>query len=328
MEKKLSVHIITYNHKDFIKNCIEGVLEQKTSFGYEVVIGDDCSTDGTREILLEYKARFPKKVKLILFEKRNAGVPGKVNFVTVLKNCTGNYIALCDGDDYWCDQNKLQRQVDFLEENPEYSMCFHRVYKLGEKGDVALSHLNPEESEITYTMQELAKKNIIHVPSVVFRNNLFGDLPSWFNECPVGDYVLHMLNAQHGLIKYFPQPMAVYRKHGGGVWSTLGMQKGYEKWIQVLNLLLREEFEPAVKENLLLQRRSYAEQLLQSLMNAQQWTEFIEKITAYAAEDEYIAKEWAVKYYPRYINKITGGRSYKFVNKLRKGFDKIKGKKG
>ena len=113
-------------------------------------------------------------------------------------------------------------------------MCFHRVYELAEGEAPELSNLNTSPNQETYTIEDLAKGNFIHTPSVVFRNGLFKEFPAWFKDAPAGDYVIHMLNAEHGKIKYFPDPMAVYRRHSGGLWSSSDYRTNVVKfnWIK------------------------------------------------------------------------------------------------
>lgn len=218
MRKKVSCHVITYNHINYIRKCIDGILMQKTDFDFEIIIGDDVSTDGTREVVKEYAARYPERITLNLRQKRGKGIPGKENFVSTLEMCNGEYISLCDGDDYWTDPLKLQKQVDFLEKNKEYSIIFHKVQEIDSSGIVTDTILNNPETEETYTLEDLANGNFIHTPSVLFRNS-FEELPSWFLYAPIGDYPLHMLNARYGLIKYLPEAMASYRI-GSGIWSS------------------------------------------------------------------------------------------------------------
>ena len=127
----VSVSLLTYNHEDYIRQCLDGIVNQKTNFAFEVVVGDDCSSDGTREILREYEKKYPDIFKLVLREK-NLG-PTK-NLYDVLKRCKGKYIAGLEGDDYWIDENKLQTQVDFLESHQEYIGCAHEVKMVDEYG--------------------------------------------------------------------------------------------------------------------------------------------------------------------------------------------------
>ncbi|MFJ5717807.1 glycosyltransferase [Neobacillus sp. NPDC093127] len=119
---KVSIAVITYNHEQYIRKAIESILSQNVNFEYEIVIGDDCSPDSTQKILLEYKKMYPNKFKMILRE-RNIGATK--NLYDVVMNCKGQYIAQLEGDDYWTDQLKLQKQVDFLEENKEYICTSH-----------------------------------------------------------------------------------------------------------------------------------------------------------------------------------------------------------
>ncbi|MBJ6119789.1 glycosyltransferase [Pontibacter sp. BT310] len=240
-EKPLvSIICLTYNHERFIAQAIEGFLFQKTSFYFEIIIHDDCSTDKTREVIQPYVEKFPNLYRLI-YQDINQYSLGKKIIPLILPYCRGRYIALCEGDDYWIDPHKLQKQVDFLETNQDFNISFHRVKELKESGSEELSNLNSSDKEEVYTIEDLAIRNFIHTPSIVFRN-IFSSVgfPKWFNESPVGDYVLHMLNARHGKIKYFPEPMAVYRIHSGGVWSSLTRTKVLEKWAKVLLLLILE----------------------------------------------------------------------------------------
>ena len=124
MGPKVSVCLVTYNHEKFIKQAIESVFMQKTDFDYEVVIGEDYSTDNTRKILSQYQMRYPHRIKAI-FNNKNVG-PVE-NFIRTLSTCKGKYIAYLEGDDYWTDAYKLQKQVDFLDKHPDYSLCFHSV---------------------------------------------------------------------------------------------------------------------------------------------------------------------------------------------------------
>lgn len=218
MKKKISCHIITYNQKEYISQCIEGVLMQKTNFSFEIIIGDDNSTDGTREIITEYARKYPDLIKLNLREVRGEGIPGKQNFLTTLTMCTGEYISLCDGDDYWTDPLKLQKQVDFLEANPEYVLCFHQVSILNSNGEIVDDFITkvPENYETIEILAQLG--NYIHTPSVVFRN-INKAFPFEFQHSPIGDYFLYMMLAEHGKLKCFEEKMAIYR-YGVGIYSS------------------------------------------------------------------------------------------------------------
>ena len=120
--KKVSVFMITYNHEKYIAEALDSILMQKTDFDFDIVIGEDCSTDATRRIVLEYSRKYPDKIKLLL---HNVNVGFISNMMYVLEACTGKYVAMCEGDDYWTDPFKLQKQVDFLETNKEYVLATH-----------------------------------------------------------------------------------------------------------------------------------------------------------------------------------------------------------
>ena len=241
----VSVDMITYNHEAYIKQAIEGVLMQKTNFKFELVIGEDCSTDRTREICIEYQKKYPDIIKLLLPEK-NLGM--NENGIRTVNACSGKYIALCEGDDYWTDPLKLQKQVDFLEGNEEYSICFHpvKVWKENEK-ELVDDFITREVPETT-TILDLAEGNYIHTPSVVFRKNqeVFDTFQS-LGALPVGDYVLHMLNAKYGMIKKLPEIMGVYRVHDGGVHSFMNNNQKKLDWIVLLDKI-SDKFDEEVND--------------------------------------------------------------------------------
>ncbi|WP_313004344.1 GNAT family N-acetyltransferase [Chryseobacterium gleum] len=209
----VSIFVMVYNHGQYLKDCLDSLLEQKTNFNYDIVVGEDCSKDNSREILLNYQKLYPGKFKLLL-HPNNIGAVDNQNMT--YENCSGKYIAICEGDDYWIDASKLQKQIDFLEKNPEYSLTFHKIKEITTREE-RFSYDNPNE-EKTYTLEDLSKENFIVTVSVVFRKN-FEKLPEWMKYSPIGDYPLHLLNASFGLIKYFPEEMAAYRV-GSGIWST------------------------------------------------------------------------------------------------------------
>jgi glycosyltransferase involved in cell wall biosynthesis len=226
----VSVSMITYNHDDYISQAIEGVLQQKTKFSIELIIGEDCSSDRTREIVLEYQKRYPTIIRVLISEN-NIGM--MKNSLRVFAACRGEYMALCEGDDYWTEPLKLEKQVNFLENNSDFSICFHKVKILKNRKLVNdfLTYVPKEET----TIEDLAYGNYIHTPSVVFRNGLIKEWPEWYFRSPVGDYPLHLLNAQYGKIKYIDQVMAVYRIHEGGTWSQIDKDdiEKQKKWIKV-----------------------------------------------------------------------------------------------
>lgn len=212
----VSVCIITYNHERFIAQAIESVLMQETDFPVELVIGEDCSADGTRETALDNARRHPERIRLLLHEHNLGMMP---NFVATLQACRGQYIALVEGDDYWTDPHKLQNQVDFLESHPDYALCFHATYKLfQDTGQVVIE--KPNLRRPYYELDDILGMRIgIWTVSVMFRRALVLDLPAWYFEAPVGDTPLFALLSKQGKIGYIDQVMATYRVHDGGVWQ-------------------------------------------------------------------------------------------------------------
>jgi glycosyltransferase involved in cell wall biosynthesis len=250
--------MISYNHEKFIAQAIESVVTQKTQYSFELIIGDDFSTDHTRDIILSYQEKYPEIVKL-LHSDSNIGMLS--NFIKTFNACDGKYIALLEGDDYWTDQLKLEKQISFLESNPEFSICFHKMEMLNENTKKAT--FTEKQKDIT-TIEDLAINNYISTPSCVFKNKLFDEFPSIFLTTAVGDYFLHMLNAQHGKIKYIDEVMATYRIHNAGVWSTKSNLYRMAHWIKVLEPLI-DYFEGKVKENLIQSQAQYLSMIAHEL---------------------------------------------------------------
>ncbi|MDP3168457.1 MAG: glycosyltransferase [Hydrogenophaga sp.] len=211
---KLSVCMITYNHAEFVEQAIQSVFSQVTDFPIELVICDDASSDNTAAIIRSMSPPAHVAIKLCL---RESNVGMLQNFSSAIEMCSGRYIALLEGDDYWISSEKLQKQVDFLDSNLEFAICYHPAKidsGAGElKDDLVLRVRDVSD------IYELANGNYMHTCSVVFRSKLFDDFPPQFYQSTVGDYFLHMLNAQYGKIKCIPLAMGVYRVHAGGVWS-------------------------------------------------------------------------------------------------------------
>ena len=201
---------MTYNHVEYITKAINSALYQQTSFEFEIVIGEDYSIDGTREIVLNYQKQFPHKIK-ISDNTRNLGmVP---NFLYTLNQCSGKYVALLEGDDEWLSENKLQTQVFFLEQNPEYSISCHNALITYEK----IKGLNqPFNKKIdTLTLSDVIREWNIPTASIVFRRSKF-IIPDWFTEIQNWDYALQILLAKNGKVHYLKEIKSIYRKHPGG----------------------------------------------------------------------------------------------------------------
>jgi len=230
--------MITYNHEKFIAQAIDSVLMQQTDFEYELVIGEDCSTDRTRAMVVDYAGRYPDRIRPLLRE-RNLGM--NPNFVQTFQSCRGEYVALLEGDDYWTDPLKLQKQTDYLSSRPDCSLCFHPVHLAYDDshGDGKTSW--PPSRKPSYTLYDVlaAKYLWIHTSSILVRNNQIDGFPAWFYEMPMGDLPFIILNAEKGDIVYLNEIMGDYRIHQGGTWSQAEERFDIERTIAAREILIR-----------------------------------------------------------------------------------------
>lgn len=216
----VSVCIITYNHEYYIREAIESVLMQKTEFNLELVIGEDCSTDITKTICEDYSLKNPDKIRLLSTEKNLGMMP---NFIRTLKSCSGKYIAICEGDDYWTDPFKLQKQIDFLEGHPEFSLSFHAVKDLDmDTGKTGFLKHKCKNGFRTFTTKEaiLIGGAFLTTNSMVFRSEFIRNIPEWFINSPTGDFALSLILSTHGKVAYFDDVMSVYRRGVPGSWTN------------------------------------------------------------------------------------------------------------
>ncbi len=217
---KVSVCIITYRQEKYIGAAIEGALMQQTTFPVEILVGDDFSPDNTRAIINDYAQRYPDRIRPVLHE-RNLGQAGLFNTLETYKLARGEYIAAIDGDDYWTDPLKLQKQVEFMDAHPDFSACFHNALKTYEDGSPSLV-LNPPNQPPVVTLDDLIGEDEIWfmaTSSVLFRN-VIREYPAWFMKSKSGDIPRYVLLAKHGPIGYLPDMMAVYRHNHMGTSNT------------------------------------------------------------------------------------------------------------
>lgn len=229
----ISVLMLTYNFEKYIDEAIRGVMHQRCSHNFELVIGDDHSTDGTVEICRRWAAKYPGHI-VLMENVQNRGL--MQNFADTYAHCRGRYIAICEGDDYWIDRTKLQRQADFLDAHPDYAMCVHRVVNYYEEdGSMSLSNGGQKSDN---DIIDLARRNFVTNVSVMFRHANVNPLPEWVTQAATYDYAMHMLNAEHGNIRYMNRCMAVYRKRREALWSRAGAEKQYRMAMQVRKMLM------------------------------------------------------------------------------------------
>jgi glycosyltransferase involved in cell wall biosynthesis len=230
------VSMMTHNHEGFIEKAVESVMMQQTTFDYRLILMEDCSTDDTLSICKRLEEKYPQKIQLVA-NPVNLGV--MKNTLQIYKACFASgakYVAILDGDDYWTDKNKLQKQVDFLEANGEYSICFHETEMLELNG-----HTHPMlglEQDCSFTIADLCKRNFIPAVSTVFRvDDSLNRIEEGFSKLTVYDWVLHLTNAAHGKIYYMKDCMGVYRVHPGGDWSSVNKTKAFKKYIRLMDEL-------------------------------------------------------------------------------------------
>jgi len=220
---KVSVLITTYNQENLITQAVDSVLMQVTDFDYEIVIGEDASSDRTREIVVELARQYPEKIRVLLRDpevaNRERHLAGKMNFLQALVSCRGEYIAVLDGDDYFTSCHKLQKQVDFLNARPDCVICFHNVQAVYEDHSKDPENLCADDQKEISGIEDLLWGNFIISCSIMYRREPVVEIPNWFLAAKVGDWPLHIFKAQYGKIGYLNEVMAAYRVHTAGAWS-------------------------------------------------------------------------------------------------------------
>ena len=227
----VSVCCTTFNHEKYIETTIKSFLSQESNFRFEIIIGEDCSSDTTRAKVAYFCETYPELVTMVTAEK-NVGLIE--NYCRVIARAKGKYIAFCDGDDYWSDPKKLQRQVDFLEKNEDYTICCHYSAKIDENNKLLYVHPNPVPLAYTFSDILLGNKDETRISSAVFRNTAeFRTITtdSWFRKFRIQDNALrlHATSCSNRKIYVLPNVMSMYRIHTGGIWSMADPQFNKER---------------------------------------------------------------------------------------------------
>lgn len=231
----VTICCITYNHRKYIQDALDGFLRQKTNFPFEIIVNDDASTDGTTEILKEYQRQYPDIVFPILhqenqYSKGYRGLAAR----NIFPIARGRYFAMCEGDDYWTDSLKLQKQVDFLEKHPGCSCCYHPVrltYANGIRPD--RTEGPPVIGEVTFSSEVIIGGRFIRMVALMFRADVFKNIPTWIFSSPNGDIPIQLICASKGAVGYLGgKPMATYRRGVEGSWSegSFGAKEVRVKW--------------------------------------------------------------------------------------------------
>lgn len=226
---QVSICCISYNHDRFITQCIEGFLMQETIFPVEIIIHDDASTDRTAEIIRGYQAKYPRLIRSIL-QKENQKSKGKLVIPIPFEACQAKYIAMCEGDDYWTDPQKMAKQAAFLDTHPDCVSCFHNAIAFSDDQSNSSPDLSLNKrgnrlmcrpgTKPRYAQKEFFKGFVPPTCSVMFRREAVGKLPPWFKKLSIGDLPLHVLCTEHGKAGYLQDVMAAYRLHSGSFWSS------------------------------------------------------------------------------------------------------------
>lgn len=272
-----SILLITYNHGAYVEQALESCLRQKTSFPFEIIVGDDASTDGTGEILRRWAARHPQIVLSI--QAKNSG--GANNFLDAMRLIRGKYVAFCEGDDFWIAPDKLEKQVGFLEANPDFSVCCHRVEMVfGEERDApenrryvykdCASH-DPRIRDGVFFADEAVANYYFQTGSHCFRWRFRDGFPHWFEKRMLLDHYLFLLHAAEGKIKYFDEAMSCWRRHQSGyswlqtVDKGIFFQKELSDWIVAyshMDNFFSRRFHWQIRERILLALREVTKNCL------------------------------------------------------------------
>lgn len=223
----LTVYCLTYNHEKYIEQTLKGFVSQKTNFRYKVLVHDDCSTDGTADIVRKYAEKYPDIIVPVFEEENQYSKDVNVIRTVLLPMFEGEYIAACEGDDYWCDENKLQKQVDFLNAHPEYVACIHNTYELNTRtGKKRLINSSNEDYDVPFSQIIEGGNSVFQMSSLMWRHELekvyesedrpaFLKVPSSF-----GDYQRGIFLCANGKMRFLKEVMSVYRYMTPGSWTS------------------------------------------------------------------------------------------------------------
>lgn len=232
-----SVILRTYDHAPFIAQALESVLLQRTQFPFELIVAEDCSTDGTRAVVEAYARLHPRTIRTVLPE-RNVG-HGEM-FKRAFAEVRGRYVAYLDGDDYWTSPTKLARQVDFLESNRDCRSCFHDVSLIYDVAGLPSGSVSPRLGETRFGLDQILMDCFVPAPAMVIRSEVARELPDWAFESAWIDWLIHVQAARSGSIGYLPRTLAAYRVHRGGMFSALDRVSQLEEETRFYERLLGE----------------------------------------------------------------------------------------
>jgi glycosyltransferase involved in cell wall biosynthesis len=256
---QVSVSVTTYNHEQFIEQAVNSVLMQRGDFAYEIIIGDDCSTDGSSRIIDDMQRAHPELIRVVR-PPQNLGDKGRPVFLETVKAAKGRYIAILDGDDYWTSENKLATQVALMEADSACTMTYHNAMRVFADGSQPVLFNGPDHPPIL-TTEKLLEGNWVPGCSPVIRADLLSDLPAWFHAAPWSDWPLYLFATETGTVRYINEVFGAYRVHPAGAWSGLTEEvqaAELVKFFEMLHPHFRARYGSKINESLASRR----EQLL------------------------------------------------------------------
>lgn len=220
-ELKVSISCITFNHEKYIRDALDSFLMQKVNFKYEILIHDDASSDRTQEIVKEYESKYPEIIKPI-YQVENKYTKGeRIAYKYNVSRAKGEYIAFCEGDDYWSDPNKLQIQIDFMEKNPNCGMCFHSMENIDAKSGKTLYFSRPSKQSRRVYTEEIIEGggNIVGSNTMLYRTKYMKNPPSYYFDSHVGDFPIQIYLSTKNYAYFIDRVMSVHRVNVPGSWT-------------------------------------------------------------------------------------------------------------
>jgi glycosyltransferase involved in cell wall biosynthesis len=234
---KITICVITFNHEQYVDQCLKGIFEQECTHPIDVIISDDCSTDNTGNVIREAIARYNTRNFAVQFIEHKKNLGFAANWVDALKACSGDIVAVCEGDDYWAHNKKIQQQADILEKHPEYTGSVHNADCINEHGEIYTKYTHHGMPH-HITINHVLTTNSWPTPSLVYRRDkVSGDQLELLRTAPVIDWILMAMLLQKGNMYYFQESWAVYRVHASGFWSRQSEKQKNAKRLQILQYI-------------------------------------------------------------------------------------------
>lgn len=235
----VSVMCTAFNHEEYIRQALEGMVNQKTDFEYEILVNDDVSSDGTADIIREFEAKYPEKVRAFFPEKNLYSQGIDIYYHTFFPSARGKYVAFCEGDDYWCDETKLQQQVDFLEAHPEYAACVHNTLLLYCDGNHENEKLIKREGDRVVEFEDIlpGMNTAWHTSSLLAKTEILRNPPDYYYvacEYGFGDYPWAIMLRNSGPVHFIDRCMSVYRINSNAASWSSGVDYATDKLVRFI----------------------------------------------------------------------------------------------